>query len=388
MFTRASAPLFAIVIGAQSIFCSQAQAKPRTKSHRTRSSNLEATRQRKGAASAASESSGSGRWTPEAAKAIEQLLASRGKGSDGYSALDPPVAILTLSAAVAGSIGESLFYHLVTRAEFKFSDDFWALVPVQYGGARARVAYEGFHRQPRAVWEKDPYYHIYRKTLFRCHESIRRDWGEKKCAEWRARLLIGFPEAELRPYIRGILTEELRRPVGLDIVKESSQDPAPVRVRAGLRRIPEMEMLCRKLKERGFDIWVMSGAYQWAAEEVAGEYGIHPSRVIGVRSKVSADGILTGNTLMPIPKGAGLAEAVTMFIGRAPALAVGRKEDSPLLDFGRGLRILLVDAAGGGGAPSGREAWLVQRGFISDGMSQERVLPETVPGGEIFGVSE
>lgn len=320
------------------------------------------------------------RWTPEISAELERLLAEKGVQEEHYSAADPPVAAFALEdAAVAGSIAEALFYRLVSRAEFKFSDKFWEQVPAQYGGPRARAAYESFRRLPRASWEKDPYYRMYRKIMFGCQEKIRREWGGKRCAEWRVRLLVGFPEAELRPYVQATIDEELQRPVSVETIEEYPGDESPVKVRTGLRRIPEMEELFDKLKQKGFDVWVLSDAYQWAAEEMAKEYGVHPSRVLAVRSKVTDDGVLTETTLIPVPKGSGRAEALTMFVNRSPVLAVGNDSDAALLDYGPGLRILLVDPEKAGQpAPDGRK-WRVQQRFSPEQMPQER-RSTTAPG--------
>lgn len=289
-----------------------------------------------------------GRWLPEVSAELERLLASRGAGTPGYTPYDPPVAVFVLDdVSISGAAGEAVFRALVDRAAFKFPEGFWELIPVQYGRARVRAGWEGFRGQPREIWEKDAYYRIYRKAFLRCHESICRDYGPRRCAAWRARLLAGFAEDELRVLVRDILAEEMRRPLAEERAGDFPEDPDPVIVRRGLRMIPEMRDLYGRLLKRGFDVWLFSGSDQWSSEEMARVYGVHPGRVVGVRTQV-ADGRLTFGLLDPLPLGSGTAEARAMFIGRSPALAVGGEADAAMLAFGEGVRIVVAARQRGG----------------------------------------
>ncbi|MDD5303059.1 MAG: hypothetical protein PHS14_08105, partial [Elusimicrobia bacterium] len=68
----------------------------------------------------------SGRWTPEVRAALDKFLAERGKGSPGYDAAKPPVAVLPWSdALVIGDPAELVFLRLTTRVDFHFSDEWW-----------------------------------------------------------------------------------------------------------------------------------------------------------------------------------------------------------------------------------------------------------------------
>ncbi|MFH1723220.1 MAG: haloacid dehalogenase-like hydrolase, partial [Elusimicrobiota bacterium] len=316
-----------------------------------------------------------GRWRPEVVDALELLLEREGQGTPLYAPANPPVAVVAFDdVAATHHVGEAVFQSLVDRAQFKFSDEFWELVPVQYGRARIRAGYEGFRDQPRSVWDQDPYYRMYRKGFHGCYRSICREVGMKACSQWIATLLAGFEEVEVRRYVRAVIQEELRRPVGGEDVKDAVDDPRPIRLRTGLRRIPEMEDLFRKLKEKGFDVWVMSTANHWAIEAIARLYGIHPTRIVGIRSKV-IDGLVTKEVLQPIPWGTGKAEAITMFIGRSPSLAVGGGDDEPLLSYGEGLRVAVVDPDSDRSQWE-RRAWLIQPRFSPVRTPQQTVEPE------------
>jgi hypothetical protein len=184
---------------------------------------------------------------------------------------------------------------------------------------------------------------MYRKEFFRCRRSICKEYGGKDCALWMTRLLKGFEENELRLYVRGVIDEELKRPVGIEKIGTALEDPDPIEVPVGLRFIPEMRDLFSKLKAKGFDVWVFSPSSHWAVEEMALDYGVFRSRVVGLRTKV-VDGELTINPLIPMPFGPGMAEAAAMFIGRSPVLIIGGQDDINLMAYGRGARIQVVEA--------------------------------------------
>lgn len=306
-----------------------------------------------------------GRWSSEAADSLERLLQFIGDGTTGYSTADPPVAVLMLDdCAVSGSPGDALFSRMVAEAAFVFDDAFWGLIPPQYGGAAVRAGWLSFKDQPRAVWPKDPNYLLFRKTLHRAHDRLCADAGARTCARWRASLFKGLEEAALQRLARDAVSDGLRRPFLPVPAGDSPDDPAPAEARPALRMVPEMKDLARALLERGFDVWTFSLSGQHAALEAARLYGLHPTRVVGLRNKI-LNGALTAETLNPVPEGYGQAEAVALLIGRNPVLAVGRPQDAALLDTddGDGLRVLLAPKDGPEAAPALAKGWVVQPPF-------------------------
>lgn len=362
-----------------------------------------------------------GRWRPEVAYALERLLEFEGEGTPGYTPNVPPVAVFSWEdVAITHDVGEAVFLRMVRRAEFKFSDEFWKLIPEQYGRARIRIGYERFvdrlaalneagalaeqdalvRREARAKARKlpmgperetrletlaeegaraeearaernlkrlsileplaasDPAYRMYRKAFAGCYQSICREVGRRACAEWLVKLLSGFTEEKLRDYTLTTLREELRRPVGTEDLGEAIGDPVPVRVRTGLRLIPEMRDLFQKLKDKGFDVWVISSTNDWSLKASVDSYGVHISRAVGVRSRV-IEGRLTLKILRPTPSGTGKAEAVTMFIGAEPALVMAGPGEESLLDYGRGVRVMIADK-GSDTSEWTRRHWLFQ----------------------------
>ncbi|MEE8424517.1 MAG: haloacid dehalogenase-like hydrolase [Elusimicrobiota bacterium] len=284
-----------------------------------------------------------GRWRAPVADALERVLAENGVGIEGYDVLDPPVALLRFDdVSITNHVGEAFFYRLVTDAKFKFSKEFWERVPIQFGRQRIRAGYLGFKDLPRKIWEQDAYYRLYRKTFFAGYRDFCKEFGKTRCRSWLVQLLADFDEMELRRFARDVIKDELKHPVVVETIEEFPEDPRPVKVRRGLRFIPEMKDLYKNLHDRGIDVWIISSSSFWAAEDMAKEYGVDTTRVLGMRTKVS-NGIVSAEVLRPVTSGPGGAEAISLFIGRSPKLIVGGPGDAALLRYGRGVRLRVFE---------------------------------------------
>lgn len=300
-----------------------------------------------------------GRWRPEVRDALELRLARDGRLSPGYDPEDPPVAVLSLDGlAGAHSAGDALFRRLVDRAEFRFVDKYWRMIPEPFGGERVRAGYNGFKDRPPAVWPKDEDYAVYRKAFYRARREVCRLWGGRECARWKASLLVGFPERDLRAIVREAIPDALAEPVGVGRAGDFLDDPAPVEFETGLRRVPELEELARKLGEQGFTVWVMSRSDQWSAERFASFYGVPPERVLGVRNVVS-EGKLEAGMVPPLPWGTGMVEALLRIIGKEPDIALLGADDRELASKTE----LPVWFLGEGDAPPKQPGALVQPVF-------------------------
>ncbi len=318
-----------------------------------------------------------GRWKSSVADALERVLEYSGEGDPKYSPGDPPVVALSFEDVVVnGHVGLAVFQRMVRRADFKFNKAFWKRIPLQYGRARIHAGYEGFKNAEKDTWTTDPYYRMYRKGMLRAYRSICETAGDPACKRWIASLLMNYTEGELRRYSRDTLVEELDRPLGFETIGDYTEDPAPERERTGIRLIPEMLDLLTQLQRRGFDIWVMSTSNDWSATIFAAEIGIHPTRVVGIRVKVD-DSFLGEEPLIPTPTGAGAAEALTLFVGRTPVLAIASTADTEILSYGHGARIALIDKplAAEIATEWRRRGWFVQSAFSP--IRAPQVLPRS-----------
>lgn len=283
-----------------------------------------------------------GRWTPEVRAAVDRFIAERGKLAPGYDAAKPPVAVLPWSdALVAGDPAELVFLSLATKVDFRYDDEWWTIIPVGHGRQPSRAAYNNFISFSSSVWSAQPDYHVYRKALLGSYLGLCREVGRKECRQYLARLWAGFAENDAVEYSRVTLAAEKARPSGVELVHAEATDAAPLKVRRGLRLIPEMRDLALKLREAGVDVWVVDDVPQPVLLASAADYGIDRTRVAGIVP--APDGArYSASVLKPVPTRSGKAEIVKASVGRAPDFVLGRDDaDADLLSYGTGLRVVL-----------------------------------------------
>ncbi len=283
-----------------------------------------------------------GRWTAETRAALDKFLAERGKTAPGYDAAKPPVAVLPWSdALVAGDPAELVFLRLTTQVDFHIDDEWWKIVPIVHGRQPARAAYNQFISLSSSVWQSSPDYHHYRKAILGSYIGLCREVGRRECRQYLMRMWAGWKEDQAVDYAAEVIIAEKARPAGVELIYSEDGDKSPLRVRRGLRLIPEMRDLAVKLRAAGVDVWVIDDVPQPVLTAAAADYGIDPSRIVGVRA--APDGArLSASVLKPVPTRGGKSEIVKASVGRPPDLAVGRDAaDADLLSYGAGLRVIL-----------------------------------------------
>ena len=282
-----------------------------------------------------------GRWDPAVKAALEEFIASKGKAAAGYDALQPPVAVLGLDdEALQNDAGVAVFQKLVEKADFKFDDAFWRVFPLEYGRQRLRVAYEQFSETPVATWESQPGYLRYRKGFFVAYRDMCAKLGRVECRSWLARLWRGFTPEDGAAYAAAAVAEELKRPLGVQLFRESADDAEPVRIRRGLAPIPEIVGLCALLLRSGFDVWILAADLQAVAEAGAKPFGVDPTRVAGLHLSLAKERF-SDVVVSPVAVRGGKVELTASLIGRNPVFAAGSsREDVELLSYGTGLRLL------------------------------------------------
>lgn len=298
------------------------------------------------ASSAAARDAGrldAGRWTPEVRAALERFIAEKGKDAAGYDAQKPPVAVFPWSdAAVAGDPAELVFLRLVTDVKFTSSEEWWSLVPVGYGRQPARAGFGQFVALSTTVWTAQPGYHAWRKNMLSSYRDLCRGVGRRECRSYLARLWTGWRAGDAEDYAYRALRDERARESGVEEIPGEPGDPNPLKVRRGLRLIPEMKELMKRLVEAGIDVWVIDDLPQPVLAASAADYGIDPSRVQGIRNNAAGTRLGPG-VLRPVPTRAGKTEIVQSNLGRPADLVFGRDSaDLELMGYGTGLRVALA----------------------------------------------
>jgi hypothetical protein len=267
-----------------------------------------------------------GSWAPAVAAAIESLAQSK-KGQ-------APVAVLPFdNSVVEGDLAELAFSRLVDRAEFKFSDDFWKIVPIAFGRQALRASYESFAGTPSNIWDSQPGYMKYRRLFLSSYQDICSKVGRKECRVYLAKLWLGFSNEDITAYAGKIWAEESAR---------------------GLKVSPQWAEMISFLKSRGFAVWVASPDAQPLLEGAVGHAGLEARRALGVHLKTAE-----------VPIRMGKVSELAAATGVSPALVIGAsRDDIDLLSYQGGLRILADSGDPALRVLALKAGWLVQPSIL------------------------
>ena len=151
---------------------------------------------------------------------------------------------------VVGDPAELVFLRLTTKADFRFDDEWWKIVPIAYGRQPARAAYEHFIHLSSSVWQSQPGYHQYRKAMLASYIGLCRSVGRRECRQYLMRLWAGWKEEDAIDYSRAVINEEKGRPAGLETVRaeaDATTNQVLVLARAG-KQAPTRAKIAAALK--------------------------------------------------------------------------------------------------------------------------------------------
>jgi hypothetical protein len=304
-------------------------------------------------------------WSPEITKAINKLIADKGNASPHYNPRKPPIATIPWEGVVTdGDADELVFWRLIRRADFKFSNPFWNIVPIAYGRQKLRAAYEQFSPLPKTIWNTQPTYHQYLKYFVKSYQDQCLETGIKSCRIYLSRLWFGFTPQEAASYVQITLNQEKFQALKKEIIAEPPEDRAPVYIRRGIRIRPQALGLIQSLNNAGFDIWIISADAEPTLKAALSWAGISYAHPAGIKMKLDKKGIFNGKISQPLPFWGGETATVIFHTGRTPALSVGFwPQDQAILSYGNGLKILISGKDKTLVKTARKKGWLIQPAF-------------------------
>ena len=239
-------------------------------------------------------------WLPENRARLDAFLSSRGLASAGYDRAHPPVATFDWdNTMMRNDIGDiTMAWMLRHDAILQPPGRDWSVT----SGALTDAARAALHACDAAG---DPGRPLSTLETPGCADAIHSiyDAGRtpsgapgwtrpitlttNEAYAWLARLLAGRTPAEAHGFAHAAYEEASRAPVGATQTVGSRAG-----VNAYVRIYAPMRDLVDALQTGGFDVWIISASPQKVSEVVAGEVGIAPDHVVGVRSAVEPDGRL------------------------------------------------------------------------------------------------
>ncbi|MFA5139802.1 MAG: haloacid dehalogenase-like hydrolase [Elusimicrobiota bacterium] len=300
-----------------------------------------------------------GAWLPENRRRIEKLISEHGRE-------ERPLAVFDWdNTVIRNDIGEALFYHAIREMRFKFGlgDAFWNVIPKEVGRDEIRANHEAIRHLPLEQAKKTAEYRRYRKLFHLAYEGVKTrkdelgvDFG------WLVQLMQGFTVGELEAFTDEVIAFESSRPLGEESISLGDDDPAPAKIRAGIRFYQEMKDLLASLMTAGWDVRIVSATVEWAVARIAARIGIPRENVHGVLARIQ-DGRLTGE-LTQKTWDQGKADVILEKTGRRPLLAAGDSNfDLAMLRLSAGERLLIDIGKEPIGSTARREGWIVQPAF-------------------------
>lgn len=103
-----------------------------------------------------------------------------------------------------------------------------------------------------------------------------------------------------------------------------------------------MRELIENLKENGFEIWIVSASPEALYQQFLSKaFAIPITHIIGVKSVVR-NGIVTDETIHPIPQDEGKMETIETFIQEKPLFVAGNSRgDREMIEFSRGMKFIV-----------------------------------------------
>ncbi len=231
---------------------------------------------------------------------------------------------------IKGDVGEAMLYYQLEHFLFRKSPaEVWEDYPrrdhlqalfslLSKAPAESRTALPAFGQFADAV-------------LDRYFGQIEDGHVAKACADI-VRLFAGYEVAEVRRIARESFEFERRSTVSNRVLGSRT-------LPLGIRYISETLELLRSLREKQFEIWVVSGSSKWSVEPVFAPLGIPHDRVIGIEL-IEEHGVLTPREIVPVPIRSEKVAAFRRHSDRIPLLvASDSRNDIPLFNYASQLKV-------------------------------------------------
>ncbi|MFN0157663.1 MAG: HAD family hydrolase [Bacteroidota bacterium] len=244
-----------------------------------------------------------------------------------------PIAVFDCDGTlIQGDIGEAMFFRQIEEFQFRTSPaNLWLDHPKR---DEIDNLYESLAAIPHPKRKIDRRFNPFCQILLnRYFDQLANGDIEKACADI-VRLLAGFSLREVGVLARATLRAELEAPPGKRQIGKTS-------LPLGIRYIQDTLDAIEHLKNRGFDLWAISGSNQWAVETVFERAGIPRERILGIELKIDGD-ILTSEIRKPIPILDGKIEAMKARTNQVPLMVFSDSPiDLPLFRYASGMKVLI-----------------------------------------------
>ncbi len=263
---------------------------------------------------------------------------------------DPPLCVFDCDGTIIhGDIGEAMLFYQLEHSLFRQSPGrIWTDHP-------QRTLLDSLYTEMGdSVRDKTPppdprFADMILSWYF---DQLRENKTVKACADI-VRLFAGYSMQEVQEIAHLTFGDELSS-------KPGSRTLGSHILNRGIRFIAESMQLLEAVRDRGCDVWVVSGSNRWSVEAVCADLGVPPDRIIGI-DLYQKNGVLTQHVKDPVPVLGGKVEILKEKLSHEPVLVISDSVyDVPLFRYSRGGKVLVSS-----GTTSSRE-FFSRAGLVRD----------------------
>lgn len=142
---------------------------------------------------------------------------------------------------------------------------------------------------------------------------------------------VDFVQNRVR-FLSGLSADDIQK-IGNDMFHEKYQN----------KMYPEMKALIRNLENYGFEVWILSASPELLYQRFCAEQlGLPEDRILGVKSRVGENNIVTDELVYPVSQDEGKADVVRTFIKADPLFVGGNSRgDLEMMNTSVGLKIMI-----------------------------------------------
>jgi phosphoserine phosphatase len=244
-------------------------------------------------------------WHGDNRARLNKMIAEHGRGSPGYQASAPPVAVFDFdNTTVKNDIGDGLVFWMLANSKVLQPPgrDWKAVSPLLTDAAvaalKAACDAQAEPGQPLTTDQSTAASRACADEIVAVYDTDKTSAGApaylrgaddfvNPAYALAVQLLAGYTPDEVRAMARATIDFNLAQPVG------AKQRIGNREVAGYIRRYEQIEDLMRTLRNAGFDVWIVSASAQQPVEVFGAYYGVPADHVVGVRATLDAKGRLT-----------------------------------------------------------------------------------------------
>ena len=265
-----------------------------------------------------------GAWNPRVHEQLVRLL----DGPPGLAAFDFD------NTLIFNDLGEAVMHYIVLQGLLAGErEEFWqglSQEPVRPDIDRLRGWWNSFRDT-----EDERDYLRFADALLSTYDRLYHEVGLEAAYRW-SRFIFAWQTAdELRKISRFVFDDELLQTPGEEKL------PSGYPVTHGIRVYAEVKQLMHALRERGWELRIVTASPAEVIQAVIGDWALEPEYVLGMQLSRDATGMLLPEIVEPMPFQEGKVQLLAAACdGRRPDLAIGDSSGDRDLLASAGLGIL------------------------------------------------